>query len=475
MYNNSKKIIVALSVLAFLIFSGQVFASSESEKWEEVVKDINKDQQQALVDVAGMQKYLKMDEASLKNELANLKTQDAKEEKIRSSLEDKYYDLRKEKAAREKDLADEQDEIQAIQDNVRNIIKDAISVSRDNPITAEYPDRKTVLESMSNSKDFPGMGWIKILVEFYFSEMKETGRIVRRVGEFVGPDGRATTGDIVRIGRMTSYFRLKDGTVGFLKPEADGTRLVAITGEAPGSMLHAISNYFDKKSDILPVDLSDGAYFIQLTKTLTFSEWMDQGGPLMYAIFAVGAFALLIGLERLVVLGTKARASDKVMEHIKGMVSQANFGEAKAFCSSKSRIPTCQMLDSALEHVGHSSEVIENALQEAILRQVPKLERFLPTLALFAAISPLLGLLGTVSGMITTFKIITEVGTGDPAMLAGGISVALLTTYFGLCVAIPIMLVHHFLKSQVDKIVVDMQEKGTAFAITLMKQQSGAA
>jgi len=196
----------------------------------------------------------------------------------------------------------------------------------------------------------------------------------------------------------------------------------------------------------------------------------------MYGIAALGVLGFLLFVERIIVLGTKAKASDKIMNHIKDMVSKANFTEAKAFCSSKSRIPTCQMLDSALEHVGHSQEVIDSALQEAILRQVPKLERFIPTLALFAAISPLMGLLGTVSGMIQTFQIITEVGTGDPAQLAGGISVALLTTYFGLCVAIPLMIVHHFLKSQVDKIVVDMQEKGTAFAITLLKQQqSGTA
>jgi biopolymer transport protein ExbB len=83
----------------------------------------------------------------------------------------------------------------------------------------------------------------------------------------------------------------------------------------------------------------------------------------------------------------------------------------------------------------------------------------------------LLGLLGTVSGMITTFNVIQEVGTGDPTMMATGISEALLTTQFGLMTAIPIMLVHHFLKSQVDKIVVDMQEKGMAFAITLVKQE----
>jgi biopolymer transport protein ExbB len=73
--------------------------------------------------------------------------------------------------------------------------------------------------------------------------------------------------------------------------------------------------------------------------------------------------------------------------------------------------------------------------------------------------------------MIQTFNIITQVGTGDPTMMAGGISEALLTTQFGLVTAIPIMLVHHFLRLQVDKIVGDMQEKGTAFAVTLIKEQ----
>ncbi len=474
MSNISKKIIVTLSVLAFLIFTGQAFATSEG--WKKVAENIGKDQDQTLVDVAEMEKYLKMDKTALEKELANLKAQDKKEGDLLDSLTNKYEALRKEEAQHEKDLADEQSEIQAIEDNVRNIVKDAISVSRDNPITAEYPERKDILQGIADSKRFPGMDWIKTLVEFYFSEMEETGKIVRRTGEFVGPDGRATTGEIIRVGRFTSYFRLNDGTVGFLKPEADGRRLVAVTGEAPGSMLSAIKKYFDKETNILPVDLSDGTYFVQMTKSTTFTEWIDQGGPIMYAIGAIGLLGMLFFLERIIVLGTKAKASDKVMAHIKDMVAKSNFSEAKSYCSSKSRIPTCQMLDSALEHVGSSQEVIENALQEAVLRQVPKLERFLPTLALFAVISPLLGLLGTVSGMIDTFKIITEVGTGDPGMLAGGISVALLTTQFGLMVAVPIMVVHHFLKSQVDKIVVDMQEKGTAFAITLMKQQqSGTA
>ena len=201
MYKNSKKIIVALSVLAFLMLSGQVFAASEG--WKKVAENINKDQDQSLVDVAEMEKYINMDEAALKKELDNLKAEDKKEGRILTDLENKYNALRKEEAEHEKALADEQSEIQAIEDNVRNIVKDTISVSRDNPITAEYPERKEILEGIAESKRFPGMDWIKTLVEFYFSEMEETGRIVRRTGEFVGPDGRATTGEIIRVGRIT--------------------------------------------------------------------------------------------------------------------------------------------------------------------------------------------------------------------------------------------------------------------------------
>lgn len=106
------------------------------------------------------------------------------------------------------------------------------------------------------------------------------------------------------------------------------------------------------------------------------------------------------------------------------------------------------------------------------MKIMPSLERWLGTLALLAVIAPLLGLLGTVTGMITVFNVITSVGTGDPKLMAGGISEALLTTEFGLILAIPIMLVHHLLERRVDTIVYDMQEKGTAFIVTMIKRQS---
>ena len=108
-------------------------------------------------------------------------------------------------------------------------------------------------------------------------------------------------------------------------------------------------------------------------------------------------------------------------------------------------------------------------MEEAILKQLPRLERFLPTLSVFAAIAPLLGLLGTVTGMIETFQVITRFGTSDPKLMAGGISEALITTQLGLAVAMPIIIIHHFLERRVDKVVGDMEEKGLALAAAMME------
>jgi len=189
----------------------------------------------------------------------------------------------------------------------------------------------------------------------------------------------------------------------------------------------------------------------------------------MWPILIVGIVAIILGLERMGILLMMGTASDKIMDKIKEMATEGMFDEAREYCSTKKSIPTCVMLGRVMENVGATQEVLDNALQEAMLKQMPKLQRFLPTLAVLAAIAPLLGLLGTVTGMINTFHVITMVGTGDPRMMSGGISEALLTTQFGLIVAVPIMLLHHFLERLVEKIVGDMDAKGIGFAVTLMK------
>jgi biopolymer transport protein ExbB len=192
----------------------------------------------------------------------------------------------------------------------------------------------------------------------------------------------------------------------------------------------------------------------------------------MYFIAAVGFLAILIMIERFIVLYRAKANTDEITARITGLTESGDWKQASIACEEHSRVPTCRMLQSALGHIGSTQEVIENSLQEGILRETPRLERFLPTLGVLATIAPLLGLLGTVTGMINTFKVITAQGAGDANAMAGGISEALLTTQFGLTVAVPLILIHHLLSRRVDKIVGDMEEKGTAFAVTMTK--SGA-
>jgi biopolymer transport protein ExbB len=130
-------------------------------------------------------------------------------------------------------------------------------------------------------------------------------------------------------------------------------------------MVSNIKNFFDKSSDLTSIDISGGGVFVTFRDEKSFADWLEQGGAIMYVLLALGIFAALIALERLVVLGTKSKASEKTMDHIKSMQKRAT-GKRQRILLIKSRIPTCQMLDSALEHVGYSQDVLKNALQESI-------------------------------------------------------------------------------------------------------------
>jgi len=460
---------MVLSVIFGIAFSSQAMAA---ESWAQVAGQIETDQAKDMQAAAETEKLVQMDRETIQKELNSLKAQEKSEDIELNKLKKEFENLLKTEEQLTTDLAAEQDEIEAVQGTVRAAAREASTIIRDNPITPEFPEESAFLNHLLELTRFPSLEEIQQLIQLFFEQAKASGTIVRRTGDFVGPDGTNVTGEIIRIGRFTTYYRLSDGTVGFLKPESSGERLIAVTGDIPRSIIKSVAAYFNNESAIAPVDPSGGAAFAQITAQDDLVDKFEKGGPLMWPILIVGIVAILIGLERVVVLMTKGRASDKIMERIKEMATQGLWTEAREFCTSKGNIPTCSMLDGVMEHIGATQEVLENALQEAILRQLPRLERFLPTLAVLAVISPLLGLLGTVTGMINTFQVITQVGTGDPRMMSGGISEALLTTQFGLITAVPIMLLHHLLERQVAKITGDMEVKGTSFAVSLIK--SGA-
>ena len=469
MANHWKKITVIILVMFFIVPAWQSFAA---ESWAQVSQQVEKEQDQAIKDAAETGQIVETSSASMSKDLAKLKDEEQTYSRQFNAVKAEYENMKRMEEALTKELEAEQDEINSIDGTIRGTANDAISLARDNMITAEFPERSDPLNTIATGNRFSGLDGIKTLADFFFKEMEEQAKIVKRTGEFIGPDGKTMVGDIIRIGRFTSYYRTSDGDVGFLVPNPDGRTLVAVTGEVPGSTKRAIKAYFDNKDVIAPVDPSAGGGFTKMSEQENLWEWMARGGPVMYFIFAVACLAGLIMLERFIMLAAKSRASEQVMSRIKELAKQGKWKEAVNFCEIKKNVPTCQMLKGVLEHTNETQEVLENALQESVLKIMPSLERWLGTLALLAVIAPLLGLLGTVTGMITVFNVITSVGTGDPKLMAGGISEALLTTEFGLILAIPIMLVHHLLETRVDSIVYDMQEKGTAFIVTMIKRQS---
>ena len=125
--------------------------------------------------------------------------------------------------------------------------------------------------------------------------------------------------------------------------------------------------------------------------------------------------------------------------------------------------PVGELMQAAVQHAGEKKEYIEEALYEKMLIAKPQLERWMPFVALAAATAPLLGLLGTVTGMINTFRLISVFGTGDPKMLSSGISEALVTTEFGLIVAIPALLIHAFISRKAKGVLGSMEQASVAF------------
>ena len=186
-------------------------------------------------------------------------------------------------------------------------------------------------------------------------------------------------------------------------------------------------------------------------------EIFVKGGPLMYPILACSVLALAIFLERLWTYFRVNSGIHVLVRDVEGLVLKERIDEAIIVCQ-RSGTPLARILIAALRNAGKPREQLKVAVEEVGAREAAPLERYLGLLGTIASISPLLGLLGTVFGMIEAFNVIALQGHGTPASLGGGISQALITTAAGLAVAIPILLAHKYLSSRADRMLLEMEE-----------------
>lgn len=323
---------------------------------------------------------------------------------------------------------------------------DAIGQFEGSLTQVQYPDRTQFLtefaQKMGESNRLASLEEIERLHFEFLREMTESGRTVKFTTEIVAASGEKEQREVTRVGLFNivskgNYLDYRISDEGNLLVELPRQPAKRYTSKIPElesatSGLHAFA-----------VDPLRGQLVAMLKEAPNLQERVAQGKEIGYIIIALGILAFLVAIYRLFAL---AGTSAKVRSQMKNPDNPGNN-------------PLGRVLSTYSENKSASVETLELKMGEAILKETPKLNSMQTFLKIIAAVAPLMGLLGTVTGMINTFQQITLFGTGDPKLMAGGISQALVTTVLGLVVAIPTLFMHTLVSSRSKHIIQVLQEQ----------------
>ncbi|MBU0675019.1 MAG: MotA/TolQ/ExbB proton channel family protein [Proteobacteria bacterium] len=352
---------------------------------------------------------------------------------------------------------------------VRIMQKDLTEAIKTSSLYPIYRNEFSRLDEMGQSVEVAGINDINSLTDLAFRVIELESTPLVKDGAFVGRDGTLAQGNIITLGRFFSAY-VTGNEAGFLWPSESTGQMVAYTSLPDRATGVALKGLASGAADVVSLDLSGGAATARYAKKSGMADKIRDGGPLVWPILAIGLVALLMILERLLVIMKGYTDSDKTMVNIEKLSGDARWDHAAEMLKADKQLH--RVLLGAILNRNEDKESLETLVHEAIIREGRYFERYLPTLSVLGAIAPLLGLLGTVTGMISTFQSITIYGTGDPRMMAGGISEALITTMLGLTVAIPIMFFHNFLSRRGFNIIDDIEEKAVTLVNMILKDRA---
>ncbi|MEM6773370.1 MAG: MotA/TolQ/ExbB proton channel family protein [Pseudomonadota bacterium] len=325
----------------------------------------------------------------------------------------------------------------------------------------EHPRRGEFLVDfagrMGQANRLPAIGEIERLWFELQREMTESGRLVTTDHSIVNREGIEEQLPVTRIGLFNA---VSGGRYLQFIPETQ--RLVEYARQPAARYLTGPRALAADRDGVLPfaVDPVRGQLLEILTQAPDFRERVAQGGAIGYTIIALGIAGVLLAGWRLIVLYRESLVIGRQLKNL-GDIRDDN---------AVGRIIWAAREDEQLD-----VETLELRLGEAVLAEVPRINRHLPLLKIIAAVAPLMGLLGTVTGMIVTFQAITLFGAGDPRLMAGGISQALITTVLGLCVAIPMLLLHNLVQGRARGITDLLQQRAVSLVAERAEQRRNHA
>ena len=405
---------------------------------QEVRQSRNQDRAENRQRIADFERRRDQQAQLLRRERAEARRQEALSETLEQTFQDNELQI----AALDQQLRQRQGSLGELFGVVRQVAGDTRGVVENSITSAQIPGRAGPLDDLAQSKELPNMDRLRDLWFMLQEEMTETGKTVRFTAPVVQPGGQSEERQVVRVGAFTA---ISDGK--FLKWDPPTASLQELNRQPGGRYLRAASGYEGTGGGVseVAIDPSKGSILGLLVQAPTARERVDQGGIIGYLIITLGIVGVLLSVERFVSLflvGRKMQAQSKS--------DSADDGN-----------PLGRVMAVYEANPDADKETLELRLDESVLREVPKLERFLTTIKVLSVIAPLMGLLGTVTGMIETFQMITLFGTGDPKMMASGISEALVTTMLGLIVAIPLTFLHSICRDR-SKALVEMLDEQSA-------------
>ena len=388
------------------------------------------------------------DKANQQSELNRAERERAAEERRSARLEKKFEDNELLIAAKQEQLKERLGSLSELFGHLTAASGDLASNIEVSLVSSEFPSREGFLQDliakMSGTDQLPQIEEIETVWYEMLNEITQQGVVSRFTADVATPSGEIAQREVVRVGA----FNIIDVNGNYLS--YGNEKLAELPRQPSGGAVGAAAALADATSGLSqfgidPTGPTGGSFLAAIIDTPTLEERWHQGGYVGYAITAVGVFAFLLAIVRVIMLTMMGAAVN----------SQLKSGEAKA------NNPLGRVLLVSQENPNIDTETLELKMAEAVLRETPKLEAGLTLLKIIAAVAPLMGLLGTVTGMIITFQAITIFGAGDPKAMAGGISSALITTVLGLLVAIPTVLLHTVVNGRAQKIIHILNEQAT--------------
>jgi len=367
-----------------------------------------------------------------------------REENISESLESRFEDNQQKIITASQALDERLGALKELFGVLQTVSGDTQGVFSTSLTNIQYPDRGEFLvalgSKMAGASSLASIADIERLWGMIQKEIVESGRVVRFSNIVTKADGQQEEMDVIRIG---SYNVINEN--GYLKYNSSEGTLTELARQPESRYTGTTSDLMNADSGTVTfgLDVTRGTILGLLVESPTIKDRIEQGGIVGYCIIALGIVGLLIAIWRWFGLTGDSR---RVAAQLKRDTASTDnpLGRVLAAYESNSSADT---------------ETIELKLSEAALKEMPGLTKGLLFIKVVSAVAPLMGLLGTVTGMIKTFQVITLYGAGDPKMMAGGISQALMTTVLGLVVAIPMVLLHTVVSGQSRKIINILQSQ----------------